>query len=92
MIGVFVGVSLFSESDKMVSDLKSRIQKSDLAYSNMNSEYFKKFDDLEAQYDIFKKYTYNGSELRCVELNDYYIDSSDGNLVIEFLETFYNKP
>lgn len=48
MIGVFVGVSLFSESDKIISDLKSRIQKSDLAYTNMNSEYFKKFDDLEA--------------------------------------------
>lgn len=59
----------------------------------MNRAYQKNFTNLNTQYELFKKFVYNGSELRCVELNNYYIDNNTTNeLIVEFLETFHQKP
>lgn len=50
------------------------------------------FKKLAGEYEIFKKYIFNGSEVKCIELNNYYIDNNTTNeLTVDFLENF-NKP
>lgn len=59
----------------------------------MNSSYLQDYNILHKDYDSFKRFIYNGSELRCIELQDYYIDNVSSNeLQVEFLETFHEKP
>lgn len=68
MIGIFVGISLISESDKIVSQMTSRIEKQDQIYTGMNNSYLQDYKLMQNKYDQFKRYIYNGSELRCVEM------------------------
>lgn len=93
VIGIFVGVSLISESDKLVSTIKVELTNSHENFHKQYEGYQENYDSLIQGYNNYKRYIYNGSEIKCIELNNYYIDNNTTNILsIDFLENFSKTP
>ena len=66
LIGIFVGISLISEKDRMVAIIKGQIDRSEQVFSGLHESYNKNFNELNMDYRTFKRFIYNGSEIKCV--------------------------
>ncbi len=64
-----------------------------LSYKNKKKRYNENFKLLLTEYKKYKHFVYNGSEVKCIELNNYYIDNSkEKEIKIEFIESFNGEP
>ncbi len=92
VIGVLIGTSLVSETDELISDLKIQVEQASENFENLDIKYSDYYDQLMKKYKLYKQYVYSGVEIKCTELNNYYIDNSQTEeLTVELIETF-NKP
>lgn len=92
-IGLLIGTSIVTETDELETNLKARVEQGEEVYTDMKTRYYSHFDTMIKDYNLYRRYVYNGIEIKCSELSNYYIDNSTSNeLTIDLIETFHKVP
>ena len=86
-------MSLISEADVKIAELKDSVENNYSDYYAKKNDYYSEFKKMQKLYKDYKIFVYNGNELKCIELNNYYIDNSPTDeLTVEFIESFHQTP
>ena len=92
-IGIFVGVSVVSHSDDMNFQIRESEKKNTKIFNELSEKFTENSERMNFQFNLYKKYIYNGSEVQCRELSNYVIDNNiNGELKIIFNESFHKSP
>lgn len=92
-IGIFVGVSVVSHADDMNFQIRESQKKNSKIFNELHQNFEENSQKMNSQFELYKKYIYNGSEVQCRELSNYVIDNNiNGELKIIFNESFHKAP
>lgn len=92
-IGIFVGVSLVSHSDDLNFEIRNSLHTFRETFGEIDQDYEVSMKQYKYQFNLYKRFIYNGGEMQCKQLSNYTIDNNtNGRLRVIFTESFHKKP